>query len=145
MKPRKLIPDYFGWKDFRIIQCYSKTKPQSRRCFFVFRNCYHVQRTACIMKYGVTLKSFTFDSQLSSLLTVYISMHILLSVLNHFLSCRKGEFVSQLRYSLVGDHLFYSRDLNAWSRGDIGRRNWMLVYPRGQRINFCSTIVQTKG
>ena len=37
VKPRKLIPDYFGWKDFRIIQCYSKTKPQSRRYFFVFR------------------------------------------------------------------------------------------------------------
>ena len=64
------------------------------------------------MKYGVTLKSYTFDSQLSSLLTPYISMHILLSVLNHFLRCRQGEFVSQSKATLVGDHFFYSRDLN---------------------------------
>ena len=64
------------------------------------------------MKYGVTLKSYTFDSQLSSLLTPYISMHILLSVLNHFLRCRHGEFVSQSKASLVGDYFFYSRDLN---------------------------------
>ena len=28
--------------------------------FLFFANCYLVQRTACIMKYGVTLKSYTF-------------------------------------------------------------------------------------
>ena len=64
------------------------------------------------MKYGVTSKSYTFDSQLSSLLTPYIGMHILLSVLNHFLRCRQEEFVSQPKASLVGDYFFYSRDLN---------------------------------
>ena len=41
----------------------------------------------------------------------------------HFLGFWQGEFVQQLRASLVGDHLLYSHDLNVWFRGDIVRRN----------------------
>ena len=36
-----------------------------------------------------------------------ISMHILLTVLYTFLNVLKGEFVSQSRASLVGDHFLY--------------------------------------
>ena len=36
---------------------------------------------------------------------------------------------------LVNDHIFYSRNLNAWFRGDIVRRNLMLVTLTGQRVN----------
>ena len=36
---------------------------------------------------------------------------------------------------LVSDHIFYSRNLNAWFRGDIVRRNLMLVTLTGQRVN----------
>ena len=41
----------------------------------------------------------------------------------HFVGFWQGEFVQQLRASLVGDQLLYSHDLNVWFRGDIVRRN----------------------
>ena len=34
----------------------------------------------------------------------------------------QGEFVSQSRAALVGDHLLYSYDFHVWFRGDIVRR-----------------------
>ena len=53
----------------------------------------------------------------------------------HFQSCQQGKFVWQSRASLVGDLFLYSHDLNVWFRGDIVRRNWMLVTLRGKRVN----------
>ena len=41
------------------------------------------------------------------------------------------EFIYHSRASLVADHFLYSRDLNV--RGDIVRRNWMLVTLWGPR------------
>ena len=40
----------------------------------------------------------------------------------HFLKCSQGEFVSQSRDSLFGDHFLYSHDLNVWFVDDIVRR-----------------------
>ena len=36
--------------------------------------------------------------------------------------------------SLVGDYFVCSHELNMWFRGDIVRRSYMLVSPKGQRI-----------
>ena len=52
--------------------------------------------------------------------------------LNHILYWGRSNFQAQkimstTRVSLVGDHCLYSHDLNVWFRGDIVRRNWMLV------------------
>ena len=52
----------------------------------------------------------------------------------HFLKCWREEFVWQSRTSLVGDHFLYSRDPHGWFRGDIVRRNYMLVTLRGQIV-----------
>ena len=54
----------------------------------------------------------------------------------HFLRCWQGEFVQQSRASSVDDLSLHSRDLNVWFRGDIVRRNWILVTVRGQRVKF---------
>ena len=45
----------------------------------------------------------------------------------HFQRGWQGEFVSQSRAALVGDHLLYSHDFHVWFRADIVRRNQMLV------------------
>ena len=45
----------------------------------------------------------------------------------HFQRGWQGEFVSQSRAALGGDHLLYSHDFHVWFRGDIVRRNQMLV------------------
>ena len=68
---------------------------------------------------------------LNILTSAYI-FSILFSI--HFLRCWQGEFLYQLRASLGGDHLFYSHNLNVWFRGDIVRRNKILVTLRGQRV-----------
>ena len=47
-----------------------------------------------------------------------------------FAKVLKGEFVSQSS-SIVGDHFLYSCNLNVGFRGDIVRRNWMIVTLRG--------------
>ena len=46
------------------------------------------------------------------------------------------EFIYHSRASLVADHFLYSRDLNV--RGDIVRRNWMLVTLWGPRTGASS-------
>ena len=58
-------------------------------------------------------------------LTSVCIFSILFSI--HFQRGWQGEFVSQSRAVLVGDHLFYSHDFHVWFKGDIVRRNWMLV------------------
>ena len=40
-----------------------------------------------------------------------IRMHILRTVLCHFLRCLQGEFVEQSSATLVGDYFHYSHDL----------------------------------
>ena len=53
----------------------------------------------------------------------------------HFLRYWQGEFVYQSKASSVGDHFLYSNDLYVWFRGDILRRNLMLVTLRVLRVN----------
>ena len=57
---------------------------------------------------------------LYTLTSVYI-FSILFSI--HFLWCWQGEFVKQSRASLVGDHFFYSHDLNVCFDCDTDGRN----------------------
>ena len=45
----------------------------------------------------------------------------------HFLRCWQGEFVYRSKASFVGDHFLYSHNLNMWFRGNIVRRNCMLI------------------
>ena len=54
-------------------------------------------------------------------LTSVCIFSILFSI--HFQRGWQGEFVSQSRASLVGDHLVYPHDFYDWFRGDIVRRN----------------------
>ena len=54
-------------------------------------------------------------------LTSVCIFSILFSI--HFQRGWQGEFVSQSRAALVGDHLLYSHDFCVWFRGDILRRN----------------------
>ena len=62
-------------------------------------------------------------------LNLHISMLILLSVLFHFLWCWQG-ICSTVKTFSVGDHSLYSHDPNVWFRGDIVKRNKMLVIVR---------------
>ena len=52
----------------------------------------------------------------------------------NFTRCWWGDFVSQIRASLIGDHFFYSYDPNFWFKGDISRRNEKPVTLAGQRV-----------
>ena len=54
----------------------------------------------------------------------------------YFLMCWQREFNYHLRASLAGDLFLYSHDLNDWFRGDILRRNWLLITSRSQRVKF---------
>ena len=54
-------------------------------------------------------------------LTSVCIFSILFSI--HFQRGWQGEFVSQSRAALVGDHLLYSHNFHVWFRGDIVRRN----------------------
>ena len=72
--------------------------------------------------------------QAGILLTIYTLtsvciFSILFSV--HFRRGWQGEFVSQSRAALVGDHLLYSHGFHVWFRADIVRRNYILVSVRG--------------
>ena len=58
-------------------------------------------------------------------------MYILNTVPYTFPYVLNGEFVEQSRVSSVVGHFLYSIDLNVSFRGDIVRRNRMLVTYRG--------------
>ena len=63
-------------------------------------------------------------------LTLYTLMSVCifsLLLFIYFLTYWKGEFASQSRASLVGDHFLYTLDFKQWFWGDILRRNLMLV------------------
>ena len=59
----------------------------------------------------------------------------------NFPRCWWGEFVSQIRTSLIGDHFFYSYDPNFWFKGDISRRNEKPVTLSGQRVRRPLTVL----
>ena len=69
-------------------------------------------------------------------LTSVCIFSILFSI--HFLRCWQREFNHHPRASLAGDLFLYSHDLNDWFRGDIVRRNWLLITPRSKMIEFVS-------
>ena len=58
-----------------------------------------------LIKNNFSITLSTFYTQKSTRI-----FSILFSI--HFLRCLHREFVKQSRASLVGDHIFYSRDLN---------------------------------
>ena len=58
-------------------------------------------------------------------LTSVCIFSILFSI--HFPRCWQGEFVSQSRALLVGDHCLYSLNLNVWFRGETVWGNYLLV------------------
>ena len=59
----------------------------------------------------------------------------------NFLRCCQGEFVKQLRASLVVNNFHYSCDLNMWLKGDtvIIMRHYMLVTLKSQRVKLGTT------
>ena len=59
-----------------------------------------------------------------------ISMYISITVLPTFPKVLTRRICLKAK-NFFGDHDLYSRDLDVWFRGDIGRRNWMLVTLRG--------------
>ena len=71
------------------------------------------------------------QKRFSSLLHTKIIVYILNTVLYTFPYVLNGEFVEQSRVSSVVGHFLYSIDLNVSFRGDIVRRNRMLVNHRG--------------
>ena len=86
-----------------------------------------------------TLTSLRSKADVETHLTLHtLTLVCILSLLIclHFLRCWQGEFVQQSRASSVDDLSLHSRDLNVWFRGDIVRRNWILVTVRGQRVKF---------
>ena len=81
------------------------------------------------------IKSWCIETHLTLHTLTLVCLFSLLICL-HFLRCWQGEFVQQSRASSVDDLSLHSRDLNVWFRGDIVRRNWILVTVRGQRVKF---------
>ena len=47
-----------------------------------------------------------------------------------------SKFPKVLTRRIVGDHFLHSHDLNLWFRGDIVRRNKMLVTLKGSKGSF---------
>ena len=71
---------------------------------------------------GLGKKEWARDQSLTLYtLTLVCVFSILFSV--HFQRGWQGEFVSQSRVALVGDHLLYSHDFHVWFMGDIVGRN----------------------
>ena len=81
------------------------------------------------------IKSWCIETHLTLHTLTLVCLFSLLICL-HFLRCWQGEFVQQSRASSVDDLSLHSRDLNVWFRGDIVRRNWILVTVRDQRVKF---------
>ena len=81
------------------------------------------------------IKSWCIETHLTLHTLTLVCLFSLLICL-HFLRCWQGEFVQQSRASSVDDLSLHSRDLNVWFRGNIVRRNWILVTVRGQRVKF---------
>ena len=61
-------------------------------------------------------------------------MHILHTVLHTSYAVDMENLFNNQKASLVGDHFLCSPDLNAKIKGDIVRRNEILVTIRGSRV-----------
>ena len=66
-----------------------------------------------------------------------ISMHILHTVLYTSPKVLTRRICLRIKSFFFGDHSLYSHNLNVWFRGDIVRRNRILVTLRGSKIHFC--------
>ena len=66
-----------------------------------------------------------------------ISMHILHTVLYTSPKMLTRRICLRIKSFLFGDHSLYTCNLNVWFRGDIVRRNRILVTLRGSKIHFC--------
>ena len=60
-------------------------------------------------------------------------MHILHTVLYTFFKVRMRRICLTMK-TFFSDHFLYSHDLNVRFRGDIVRRNSILITPRGKRV-----------
>ena len=110
----------------------------SNESFDYYHHLYH-QRIFCLFKFFYLFYHFIKLLTLYTITSVWI-FTILFSI--NFLICWRGEFVQQARASFVGDHFLYSCDCNVWLRGDIVRRNEILVTPRIQTVNVKPTCSQ---
>ena len=101
----------------------------------------HQQKSMNIMKYFIVITSIRRPFQPDylnpyTLRPVYV-FSILLFI--HFFRCWWGEFqCSTIKISSIGDYFLHSHDLNVWFKGDIIRRNYILVTLRGSRVNCAS-------
>ena len=59
-----------------------------------------------------------------------ISMYISITVLPTFPKVLIRRICLKAK-NFFGDHDLYSRDLDVWFRGEVVRRNWMLITLRG--------------
>ena len=66
-----------------------------------------------------------------------ISMHILHTVLYTSPKVLTRRICLRIKSFFFSDHSLYSHDLNVWFRGDIVRRNRILVTLGGSKIHFC--------
>ena len=55
----------------------------------------------------------------------------------HLLRMLTRRICLRIKSFFFGDHSLYSCNLNVWFRGDIVRRNRILVTLRGSKIHFC--------
>ena len=110
----------------------------SNEIFDYYHHLYH-QRIFCLFKLFYLFYHFIKLLTLYTITSVCI-FTILFSI--NFLIHWQGEFVHQARASFVGDHFLYSCDCNVWLRGDILRRNEILVTPRIQTVNVKPTCSQ---
>ena len=125
----ELLSVIFSWGREQCI-LYIKWK------FDYYHHLYH-QRIFCLFKFFYLFYHFIKLLTLYTITSVYI-FTILFSI--NF--ANKEKFVQQARASFVGDHFLYSCDCNVWLRGDIVRRNEILVTPRIQRVNMKPTCSQ---
>ena len=69
-------------------------------------------------------------------------MNILPAALYTFFKVLIRRICLTIKSFLNDDHFLYSHDLNVRFRGDIVRRNLMLITPRGKRVkasfSFCA-------
>ena len=71
---------------------------------------------------GKKQSSDSFDS--GKVVLIYPVHHnTILHILDTILKVLTKKICLKIKSSLVGDHFFYSRDLNVWFRGDIIGRN----------------------
>ena len=84
--------------------------------------------------YSLNHVAIVFQLTLCTLTSVCI-FSILFSI--HLLRMLTRRICLRIKSFFFGDHFLYSCNLNVWFRGDIVRRNRILVTLRGSKIHFC--------